>query len=89
MITKTEKKDVFNREDDKSSKKAVFNNTVKKRFTTETQDTDKRTKKNKKYSKNTTTDNIKEGSHNETYEKIYHDDDEAETDDINSNNRVK
>jgi len=89
MITKTEKKDVFNREDDKNSKKTIFNSPVKKRFTSETHDNDKRTKENKKYSKNTTTDNIKEGSHNETYEKVYHDDDEAETDDINSNIKVK
>lgn len=85
----TQKKDVFNREDASIQKKSNSDVPVKKRFTIETQDPNKRTKENKKYVKNTTTDNIKEGSHNETYEKVYHDDDEAETDDINSNIKTK
>jgi len=61
----------------------------KKRFTIETQEPDKRTDENKKYIKNTTSDNIKEGSHNETYQKAFKQDDEAETDDINSNIKTK
>ena len=85
----TQKKDVFNREDSNTHKKSNSDVQVKKRFTIETQDPDKRTKENKKYIKNTTSDNIKDGSHNETYEKVYYDDDEAETDDINSNIKTK